>query len=311
MVQNNTFEEKLRLTRHHPLLLTIMAKRFTVLFSFIVSVTLAQNDPLATQLVQLSAATGKTPAENAVQIGKKLLGKPYVSHTLDHYADEQLVVNMTAFDCTTYLETVLAITLAHADVPNGTPTQIEHSFRNYLTQFRYRNGRIDGYASRLHYFSDWLRNNEKMGLLTDVTAQLPGSMVVAKPVSYMTAATHKYPAMSDPAVYKQIQFTETSLNQQSFSFIPTKYVRQAEGRIQEGDIVMLMAARPGLDMRHVGLAVRQPNGRLYLLHASSERGHVIISPLPLSEYVQSHKRMSGIRVARLRGSTAELTAASR
>jgi len=279
-----------------------MTKRFTAFLFFIVSVALGQNDPLATQLAQLSVATGKTPAENAVQIGKKLLGKPYVSHTLDHYADEQLVVNMNAFDCTTYLETVLAITLARTDTkPTDTPTQVEQSFKKYLTQLRYRNGHIDGYASRLHYFSDWLRNNEKMGLLTDVTAQLPGSMSVAKPVSYMTSATHKYPAMSDPAVYRQMLLTETSLNQQSFSFIPTKYIRQAEGRIQEGDIVMLMAARPGLDMRHVGLAIRQPNGRLHLLHASSERGRVVISPLPLSDYVLSHKRMSGIRVARLRG----------
>ncbi len=286
-----------------------MTKRFTAFFSFIVSITLAQNDPLATQLVQLSAATGKTPAENAVQIGKKLLGKPYVSHTLDHYADEQLIVNMNAFDCTTYLETVLAITLANTDAKsNGTPAQVEQSFKKYLTQLRYRNGRIDGYASRLHYFSDWLRNNEKMGLLTDVTAQLPGSMSVAKPVSYMTTATQKYPAMSDPAVYKQVLLTEASLNQQSFSFIPTKYVRQAEGRIQEGDIVMLMAARPGLDMRHVGLAVRQPDGRLHLLHASSERGRVVISPLSLSDYMLSHKRMSGIRVARLHGNMPGLPA---
>ncbi len=286
-----------------------MTKRFTAFFLFIVSTALAQNDPLATQLVHLSAATGKTPAENAVQIGKKLLGKPYVSHTLDQHPDEQLVINMNAFDCTTYLETVLAITLARLDgKPSATPTQVEQSFKKYLTQLRYRNGRIDGYASRLHYFSDWLRNNEKMGLLTDVTAQLPGSMSVAKPVSYMTSATHKFPAMSDPAVYRQIQFTETSISQQSFSFVPTKYIRQAEGRIQEGDIVMLMAARPGLDMRHVGLAVRQPNGRLHLLHASSERGRVVISPLPLSDYVLSHKRMSGIRVARLHGSVNGLPA---
>ena len=289
-----------------------MVKRFTCLFSLVLSVSLAQTTPLASQLAQLSVTDAKTPAETAVQIGEKLLGKPYVSHTLDQLADEQLVVNLTAFDCTTYLETVLALALAHTDLgPKDNPAQVEHLFRNYLTQFRYRNGRIEGYASRLHYFSDWLRNNEKTGLLTDVTAQLPGSMMVAKPVSYMTTATHKYPAMNDPAVYKQIQYTETSLNQQSFSFVPARYVRQAEGRIQEGDIIMLMAARPGLDMRHVGLAVRQPNGRLHLLHASSERGRVLISALPLSDYVLSHKRMSGIRVARLRAGTLGLTAASR
>jgi hypothetical protein len=63
-------------------------------------------------------------------------------------------------------------------------------------------------------------------------------------------------------------------------------------------VVMLTAGRPGLDARHVGLVVRQ-NGRVHLLHASSERGAVVLTPVPLAEYVAAHKRLSGVRVARL------------
>lgn len=289
-----------------------MTKHFTCLFLLVASCGFAQNDPLANQLIQLSATMGKTPAETAVQIGKRLLGKPYLAHTLDRQATEHLVVNLNAFDCTTYLETVLSLALARADAgTKNEPAQVEQRFRQYLTQFRYRNGQIDGYASRLHYFSDWLRSNEKMGLLTEITARLPGNMSVAKPVSYMTTATHRYPAMSDPVVYKQMLLTETSLNQQSFSFVPTKHVRQAEGQLCEGDIVMLMAARPGLDMRHVGLVTRQPDGRMHLLHASSDHKRVVISSVPISEYLLAHKRLSGIRVARLRGGITTLTAANR
>lgn len=248
---------------------------------------------------------GKTPAETAVNVGKQLLGRPYATATLDGNSTERLVVNIAAFDCTTYLETVLALALAHHDQPGPLQqAQFEQVFRAYLTKIRYRNGKIDGYASRLHYFSDWLRDNERKGLLTDVTGEMPGSMLVVKPVSYMTTATYKYPRLSDPATLKQIRLTEASLNRQGFSFIPKKNIRLAESQLREGDIVMLTAARPGLDMKHVGLAVRQPDGRIHLMHASSGQGEVVITRYPLSDYVLYYKRLSGIRVARLRSSDA-------
>ncbi len=116
----------------------------------------------------------------------------------------------------------------------------------------------------------------------------------------MTASMYQYPHLSDPAIFKQVAQTEASLSQQPFAFIPKKNIRLAEPQLQEGDIVMLMAARPGLDMKHVGLAVRQPNGRIHLLHASSDQGEVVITKYPLSDYLLWHKHLSGIRVARLK-----------
>ncbi len=288
-----------------------MPKRYTVLFLLFVShLTPAQN-PTSADVQPLVVATGKTPTQTAVLVGRQLLGKPYVPHTLDVNQTEQLVVNLREFDCTTYLETVLALTLAHHDVQGKTNATalLEPAFRRFLTQLRYRNGKIDGFASRLHYFSDWLYDNERKGLLTDISRELPGSMSVAKPVTYMTATTWKYPALSDPAVLKQMALTEASLSQQPFAFVPSKHVRQAEASLREGDIIMLTAARPGLDMKHVGLAVRQPNGRMHLLHASSEQGRVVITPYPISEYVLRNKRLSGIRVARLRGTPTGLATA--
>lgn len=277
-----------------------MPKLITGLFLFLLMSFTGLTQDL-TSFQSLTIAEGKTAAETTVAIGKQFLGKPYVPHTLDVNPTEQLVVNVREFDCTTYLETVLALSLAWHDLA-GKPNSplFEQAFRKYLAKLRYRDGRIDGYASRLHYFSDWLRDNERKGLVTDVTHELPGSMSVAKPVSYMTTATYKYPQLSDPAVYKQVAQTEAMLNQQSFSFIPKKNIAQAEAQLRDGDIVMLTAARPGLDMKHVGLAVRHSSGRIHLMHASSEQGAVVITSYPLSDYVLWHKHLSGIRVARLR-----------
>lgn len=236
------------------------------------------------------------------------MGKPYVAHTLEENQTEQLVVNLHQFDCTTFVETISALSLAWHDLPDKkNSVQLETLFRKYLTKVRYRNGQIDGYASRLHYFSEWLRDNERKGLLQDVTPLLAGNVKVSKPLSYMTAKTVRYPPLSDPAVFKQMAQIETNLSQESFAFIPKKNLRKAEPNLRDGDIVMLSAARPGLDMKHCGFAVWQ-NNRVYLLHASSDRGRVVITSQPLTEYVSSKKALSGIRVARFKAGAGVLTA---
>ncbi|GAB4044180.1 N-acetylmuramoyl-L-alanine amidase-like domain-containing protein [Spirosoma litoris] len=287
-----------------------MLRLFTTFCLLLVVITShAQELVLSTNLQSLTLIGGKTAPETTINIGKQFIGRPYVAHTLDANPTEQLVVNVREFDCTTYLETVLALSLAYQDTPDKQNQFVfEQTFRKYLTKLRYRDGRIDGYASRLHYFSDWLGDNERKGLVTDVTRELPGSLSVAKPVSYMTTSIYKYPHLNDPAVFKQVAQTEASISQKAFSFIPKKNIRQAEAQLREGDIIMLTAARPGLDMKHVGLAVRQPDGRMHLLHASSDLGAVVITPYPISDYVLEHKRLSGIRVARLRAVSTSIAA---
>ncbi|GAB3886424.1 N-acetylmuramoyl-L-alanine amidase-like domain-containing protein [Spirosoma agri] len=287
-----------------------MIKLITALSLLLVSPVLLAQELVPNELKTIPIVGGKTPSETAVNIGRQFLGRPYVPHTLDASPTEQLVVNMREFDCTTYLETVLALTLAWHDLADKSTNAVllDQSFRTFLTKLRYRDGLINGYASRLHYFSDWLRDNERKGLLTDVTKELPGSLSVAKPLSYMTTATYKYPRLIDPAILKQVALAEASISQQSFYFIPSKSIRQAESQLREGDIIMLTAARPGLDMKHVGLATRHPDGRIHLLHASSDQGAVVITSYPLSDYVLWHKGLSGIRVARLRPATGLATA---
>lgn len=253
-------------------------------------------------------AGGQSVAETAVSVGRSFLGRPYVPHTLESNPTEQLVVNLNQFDCTTFVETISALSLAWHDLPDKkNEEQLEAVFRKYLIKVRYRNGQIDGYASRLHYFSEWLRDNERKGLLQDITPLLAGNVTVSKPLSYMTTKTYYYPALNNPDVFKQIARIETSLSQEPFAFIPKKNLRKAEANLHDGDIVMLTASRPGLDMKHCGFAVWQ-NGRVHLLHASSDHGRVVVTAQPLTEYVVAKKTLSGIRVARFRQGNGLLTA---
>lgn len=251
------------------------------------------------ELRQITVIPGRNAAETAVQTAVTLLGKPYVYHTLEVNQTEQLVVNLHEFDCTTFIEVTLALALAEQELPTKySPSQLEPVFRRYLTKLRYRNGLIDGYASRLHYLSDWLRDNERKSILQDVTREM-GGIPVQKDVYYMTGAVHKYPPLADPAVYKQMAQVQTDISQQPFYFIPKKNVRALESKFREGDIVMLTAARPGLDMRHVGYATWR-GGRLHLLHASSDHKKVVLTQQPLADYLLANKRLSGVRVARIK-----------
>ena len=256
--------------------------------------------PASSDCRSLSIQGGRTLGETVLSIGQAFLGKPYVAHTLEVNPTEQLVVNLQQFDCTTYLETVIALSLAWHQSGKGTnPTdRFESLFRRNLTKIRYRNGQIDGYASRLHYFSDWLLDNERKNLVHDISRHLVGSLAVSKSVSYMTTATWKYPHLKDSDTYRQIAQVESAISQQPFYFIPKKSLRQAESHLRDGDIIMLTAARPGLDMKHCGFAMWQ-NGKVYLLHASSDFGRVMVTKQPLTDYVLWNKRLSGIRVARL------------
>jgi hypothetical protein len=282
-----------------------MKKFFTTTVAFLsFTLSFAQEIASTSSLRQVVVATGITPAETAVAISKSFQGRPYVAHTLDGNETEQLVVNFRAFDCTTFLETTLALSLARHQLLNEQDSvQFDRVFRRNLTTIRYRNGAINGFASRLHYFSEWLIDNEQKGILEDITRKI-GGMQVSKPVSYMTKTTWKYPQLSDPPTRQQIALVESAISQQSFWFIPKKRIKDIESSLKEGDIIMLTASRPGLDMKHVGFVVWQngPNGekRAHLLHASSHYGEVMISEEPLADYVLWNRQFSGIRVARLK-----------
>ena len=97
-------------------------------------------------------------------IGKSFLETEYEAFSLEQDGEEQLVIHLSGLDCTTFLENTL--TLSRCVKKQKT------SFDDYLkelTYIRYCDGKINQYPSRLHYFSDWIFNNTKKGIVKDVT----------------------------------------------------------------------------------------------------------------------------------------------
>ncbi len=222
------------------------------------------------------------------------VGKPYRSGTLEaNPGERELVVRFDAFDCWTLVE--VATTIALNAVNNARPD--EEAFSKRLRALRYRAGEQAGYGSRLHYFSEWLRQAAAAGLLTDITPTLPGAEADTRPIRYMSTHLGDYPSLADPGQLAAVRSAEVRLSGLPRYFIPKDRVAGVERLLREGDLIAITSAKPGLDIAHQGLAVRCA-GRICLLHASSEFGRVMVSRVPLAEYLKRNRLHAGIVVAR-------------
>ncbi len=229
--------------------------------------------------------------DTMIAVGETFLGTPYVAKTLEVGESESLVINLQGMDCTTYVENVLAFsTLLMEDKMNF------DSFANTLENIRYKDGELDGYASRLHYFSEWIVNNEKKRLLEDVTSEI-GGLEIKKDINFMSTHRDLYPFLQDEENFKKIKASENYLNHQSICILPQDQIEANEDQIMNGDIIALTTSITGLDITHTGIAIRGKDGRIHLLHASSS-GKVEVSELPLVEYLKKIKKNTGIMVAR-------------
>jgi hypothetical protein len=235
---------------------------------------------------------GSSKAETAIIIAKSFAGSPYVAHTLEQ-TPEKLVCNLAEFDCYTFVESVLAMTLAR----HHRKSYLE--FQNLLRQMRYRDGQLEGYGSRLHYFLEWKQQGQTMGWYSDVTEQLGGTKTQPA-INFMTAHRSLYPALEDETAFQEIQKSEKKLSENSWHSIPKSKVAEIEAHLQEGDMVGITSGIAGLDFNHEGFIIKKGN-RAYLLHASSDAKKVIISTEPLADYLQKIKKHSGIVVLRIKG----------
>ncbi|WP_162845432.1 N-acetylmuramoyl-L-alanine amidase-like domain-containing protein [Labilibaculum antarcticum] len=232
--------------------------------------------------------------DRVVEVAKMFMQTAYVGGTLDGNEKEQLVVNFRELDCTTYLENVVALSKA---LSNDSLTTDD--FLNELENLRYRNGKLTDYSSRLHYFSDWIYENEKKGIVKNMTAEIGGEKY-NKAINFMSTHVDSYPALkADTSLVKEIRNTENEINKRELFYIPETKIQQLEDQIQNGDLIAITTKIEGLDISHVGIAIHV-NDRLHLMNASSKAKKVMISDIPLADMLLNNKFQSGIMVARLK-----------
>ena len=240
------------------------------------------------------------PTTSTLWFARQFLGVPYVAHTLEVNDNEQLVVNTRQLDCTTLVETVTALTLC--------ARQGKRSWNDYLQTLRtlrYRQGVLTDYTSRLHYFSDWIRDKQAMGIVTEIQSPNPPFTAVQRvSVNYMSTHPAAYKALkAQPKLVSVIRQQEQRLTGTRARYIPksalrrsTKALRQA---VHDGDIIAITCKKKGLDIAHLGFAVWQKDG-LHLLNASMIHKKVVEEPMPFYQYLQKHSSHTGIRVLRIK-----------
>ena len=225
------------------------------------------------------------------ETAKFFLGVPYVGKTLE-YEPERLIVNLREMDCMTFVENVLALAEASA---SGTPSW--QTYLETLPQIRYRDGKIEDYTSRLHYTSDWIYENEKKGLIADITKEI-GGVPLAMDVSFVSTHPESYMQLqSHPEYIAVMAKKEKEINSRQYYYIPKEEIDKQEAQIRTGDIVCFVTSIKGLDISHVGI-VHKEGDKMTFIHASSGKKRVIINEESLQDYVLGIKKSKGIMVLR-------------
>lgn len=227
-------------------------------------------------------------------IALSFLTTPYVASTLETSDTERLIVNLNELDCVTFVETCIAFALITKEGKDDFD-----SFSRKLQQIRYRDGVIEGYESRLHYFSDWIYDNCRKGIIEDKTKSAGGrSFPIA--LSYMSKHAEAYPRLrNNPALQQKMRNIETEINKRTYHYIPKAEINKREKHINDGDIICFTTSVGGLDISHVAIAYRY-KGSLTFIHASSQKRQVIIEPGSLASYCAKNKSNTGIMLLSLR-----------
>jgi hypothetical protein len=237
-----------------------------------------------------------------VRIGETFVGTPYAPHTLEVPGEESVVIELEELDCVTFVENVLALARLVQTVPDellvaNAGARQRPLFSWLLEDIRYRGGVLEEYPSRLHYFSEWIRDNDEMGLVRDVSQEL-GGVAEDEPIDFMTTHPDAYRQLGeDPTFLTELREVEVRLSAEPRSYIPEDRIALIEDRIQDGDIIAATSTVAGLDIAHTGIALWR-DGRLHLLHAPLAGGVVQISEMPLAERIQRIDGQDGVMVAR-------------
>lgn len=229
--------------------------------------------------------------ELVTQTALSFLDKPYVSSTLEQ-EPECLTVNLREFDCTTFVENVLALAY--------TLQERSPSFGDYCRQlqgFRYRNDTIDDYTDRLHYFTDWIYENQRKKLLEDVTRQI-GGKPLALQLSFMSGHPQFYKQLkNNEAFLRMLKAKELEINHRRYFYIPVSDIPACEPAMQSGDIVCFVTTIVGLDVSHVGFIYKK-EGKTTFIHASSAVHKVIVQPDSLADYISHSPKCKGVLIIR-------------
>lgn len=229
--------------------------------------------------------------EIIARLGATFVGTTYTPGTLEAAGPERLVVNLRELDCVTFVENMLVMARLIREGRSDFGAYLAE-----LTRVRYRGGLLNGYPSRLHYFSEWLADNQQKGLLREIGRDLSG-VPDDRPIHFMSRHPDAYRQLADAANLTAIRRMEERLSAAARTYVPESRIDEAAPGIRNGDIIGAKSTLDGLDVAHTGIAL-WVDGRLHLMHAPLVGSAVEISEVPLAERILRITSQDGILVTR-------------
>ena len=192
------------------------------------------------------------------------LGDSYRSNPLTGSAEraEVFTAALDAFDCVTFIETVLALARASEVC----------EFSEALRTIRYRRGCIE-WEWRNHYMTDWIRNNVREGIISPIA-------MPAVPIVGRERLLNALPGLAARRIRMKC--------------VPKRAVAHAAKYLQNGDLMFFASTRRNLDVFHAGIIVRG-GARPRIRHASRSQGGVVEQEL--TDFLKAN-RMAGVIVMR-------------
>lgn len=208
--------------------------------------------------------------------------------------EEKLHIDLDRFECVTFIESSLAV--ARCGYRNDPSSEC---FERELVLSRYRDGVPSDYASRLHYFVDWIDDNGRRNRLQNLTAELGGEPMTRN-FFYVTRRLLRRAVMSGDElarIEREMAETEARLSREPHLVLTRASVASASGKLEDGDLVSFVRERPGLLVSHAGFIYRA-KGQPRLLHASSFHRRVVLTPEDVASYLLRRPERTGLIVAR-------------
>lgn len=229
------------------------------------------------------------------------LGRPYLGGALGEGAqsafDNDPLYRFDAFDCTTFVETVTALSLSRSDL----------DFKKNMNAIRYSGGRVS-LLSRNHFTSaDWNPNVEKIGILKDVTADIGKTEVTSLETLIDKRAWYEKQAASMVltegnrdakigAILTKTQILVPQLSQLNFlskEIMTTKpellksFPKAGVINIVRKNWKVKDAIGTDLDISHQGVFFER-DGEIIFRHASFKKSSQFVVEVPLLEYVKNN-----------------------
>lgn len=270
-------------------------------------------------LYVVAAQEGLSTAPLAKKIeyfSAKFLKKPYLGGALGEGVnspfDSDPLYRFDAFDCTTYVETVMALALA--DSPRH--------FLETLKHIRYQGGKVSLFT-RNHFTSlDWMPNAEGLGFLKDQTRVLAAGKAMTLTTAIDKRKWYESQAVSmvksTDFISEKVQYIQEKTKSFSPEVVHLPYIDKSDFlqnprmllHFPKAGVVNIVrknwntreAIGTDLDISHQGIFFER-NGEIIFRHASFKKSSQFVVEVPLLDYVRQNlndQTFAGLNILELK-----------